>query len=226
MALQPMPLSRRALPFDHPEWIFELKYDGFRAVAVIADGRCQLVSRNGNVFKSFDILASKLPKEIRADSALIDGEIVCLDSRGRSQFSDLFYRRKEPIFVAFDLLSADGQDFRPLPLIDRKLELGRRLHSQLTHVLYCQHLELNGRGLFALACKHDLEGIVAKWKFGKYLSGRDETTWFKIRNGSYSQRGGRDKIFNRPQEPVLGAGWDACTVAATASAESPWAILA
>jgi hypothetical protein len=60
MAFQPMPLSRKPAPFDHPEWIFELKYDGFRSLAVIQNGRCQLISRNGHPFNSFDSLRKSL----------------------------------------------------------------------------------------------------------------------------------------------------------------------
>ena len=56
MAFQPMPLSRKPAPFDHPEWVFELKYDGFRSLAVIQNGRCELISRNGHPFNSFDTL--------------------------------------------------------------------------------------------------------------------------------------------------------------------------
>jgi bifunctional non-homologous end joining protein LigD len=56
MAFQPMPLSRRPLPFAHPEWVFELKYDGFRSLAVIQNGRCELISRYGHPFNSFDTL--------------------------------------------------------------------------------------------------------------------------------------------------------------------------
>jgi hypothetical protein len=58
MAFQPMPLSRKPVPFDHPEWVFELKYDGFRSLAVIQNGRTELISRNGHPFSSFDILIS------------------------------------------------------------------------------------------------------------------------------------------------------------------------
>ncbi len=142
----------------------------------------------------------------------MDGEIVCLDKNGRADFKDLFYRRKEPIFVAFDLLRANGQDMRSLPLVDRKMELRRVLWPHTEWVLYCQHIERNGISLFDLACKHDLEGIVAKWKYGPYLGGREETTWIKVRNRSYSQWEGRDEMFERPYEPIA-VGWDACVEA-------------
>jgi bifunctional non-homologous end joining protein LigD len=69
-------------PFDNPDWLFELKYDGFRALAEIRDGRCRLISRNQNPYKRFDPLCAELPRVIRKDCVL-DGEIVCLDEHGR-----------------------------------------------------------------------------------------------------------------------------------------------
>jgi bifunctional non-homologous end joining protein LigD len=117
---QPMLLGRRAEAFTDPDWLFELKYDGFLALAYIEDGNCRLVSRNGNSFKSFDSLSQLLPKEVRSRSAVIDGEIVCLDPQGCPNFHNLFYRRGELVFVAFDLLFANGEDKRALPLLERK----------------------------------------------------------------------------------------------------------
>src|SRR4051812_45892786 len=102
-----MLLGRRAEAFTDPDWLFELKYDGFRALAYVGNGKSRLVSRNANTFKSFELLSSLLPKDVRSESAVIDGEIVCLDGQGRPNFADLFYRRREPVFVAFDLLSAE-----------------------------------------------------------------------------------------------------------------------
>ena len=113
-----MPLSRRAEPFDHPDWLFEIKWDGFRSLAYIENGRCKLVSRNGNEFKSFSALNSALPLECGAKRAVLDGEIVCLDRKGNSQFRNLMFGRGEPRFYAFDLLSCDGEELRYLPLSD------------------------------------------------------------------------------------------------------------
>jgi hypothetical protein len=107
MAFQPMPLSRRPLPFDHPEWIFELNYDGFRSLAVIQNGRTQLISRNGHPFNSFSELSKSLAPH-SAGKTVLDGEIVCLDKRGRPQFRDLLFHRGEPCFYAFDLLSSSA----------------------------------------------------------------------------------------------------------------------
>jgi bifunctional non-homologous end joining protein LigD len=102
-------------------WIFEVKWDGFRALAYVHGGDCRLISRNGNQFKSFPTLAESLPAELRVQSAILDGEIVCLDRHGKTQFKDLLFRRGEPRFYAFDLLWCEGEDLRYLPLIERKL---------------------------------------------------------------------------------------------------------
>ena len=73
-----------------------IKHDGFRAIAFIADGGCRLVSRNGNEFKSFGVLAAEICEQLDAAAAVLDGEIVCLDHRGRSHFNDLLFRRGDP----------------------------------------------------------------------------------------------------------------------------------
>src|SRR2546426_7579842 len=111
-SFQPMPLSRRLRPFNHPEWLFELKYDGFRALARVEKSKCQLISRNGHPFASFSDLTDYLAGSLPTDSLVLDGEIVCLDSKGRPQFNDLLFRRGQPCFFAFDLLYADGKDWR------------------------------------------------------------------------------------------------------------------
>src|SRR5437763_14996216 len=174
---QPMPLSRRPAPFDHPDWIFELKYDGFRSLAVIQNGRAQLISRNGHPFSSFEALRKALTS-LHQDKTVIDGEIVCLDKRGRPQFRDLLFQRGEPCFFAFDLLMSDGKDLRSEKLTDRKHELRRLLtKAPASRMLYADHVERHGMALFRRVCEMDLEGIVAKHSFGPYS---EETTWFKI----------------------------------------------
>ena len=149
--------------------------DGFRCFAYIEHGRCRLVSRNGNEFKSFPALNGNLPLECRAKSAVLDGEIVCLDRKGNSQFKNLLFRRGEPRFYAFDLLSSDGEDLRYFPLSDRKRRLRRVVPQQGKRPLYCDHVEGQGERLFQLACKRDREGIVAKRKFDPYLL--DNAKW-------------------------------------------------
>src|SRR5215471_8953071 len=112
----PMPLGRKTRPFNDPEWIFELKYDGFRAHAVVEYGSCTLFSRNGHAFPSFADLADRIGNALVPRSLTLDGEIVCLDDRGHCQFNDLLFRRREPCFVAFDLLVSGGRDVRREPL--------------------------------------------------------------------------------------------------------------
>jgi bifunctional non-homologous end joining protein LigD len=213
MAFQPMPLSRKPAPFDHPEWVFELKYDGFRSLAVIQNGRTELISRNGHPFNSFDTLR-KAMTALGDGKTVLDGEIVCLDRRGRPQFNDLLFHRGEPCFFALDLLMSDGRDLRTERLTDRKHEL-RRLLSKVpaSRMQYVEHVEQYGTTLFERVCKMDLEGIVAKHSFGNYVTERERTTWFKIKNRSYSQSVGREKLFDRERhrEPV--PGWHSCELA-------------
>src|SRR5690242_12027701 len=109
-----MRLSRRLEPFDHDDWVFELKLDGFRALAYLENGTARLVSRNGNVFASFRDLAAQVAVNFRGDDAILDGEIVCLDENGCPQFEDLMFRRGELFFVAFDALQINGEDLRTL----------------------------------------------------------------------------------------------------------------
>ena len=167
-----MPLSRRALPFDHPEYLFELKYDGFRSLVVIQNGRTQLISRNGHPFNSFTDLRKQISFPF-AGKTVLDGEIVCLDRRGKPQFRDLLFHRGEPCFFAFDLLMSDGKDLRTERLTDRKHEL-RRLMSKVpeSRMRYADHVEQHGTALFQRVCETDLEGIVAKYSLAPYASER------------------------------------------------------
>ena len=84
-----------------------------------------------------------------------------LDRHGKTQFRDLLFRRGEPRFYTFDLLWCDSEDLRNLPLVERKLRLRSVVPEPRERLLYCDHVEADGEGLFQLACEHDLEGIVA-----------------------------------------------------------------
>jgi bifunctional non-homologous end joining protein LigD len=99
--LQPMRLLRIPEPFDHPDRLYEVKFDRFRALAHVGH-HCQLVSRNGHPFKSWRYLAEEIAHAVRAHKAALDGEIVCLDADGCSRFRDLLFRRDWPFFLAFD----------------------------------------------------------------------------------------------------------------------------
>ena len=87
-----MPLARFDVPFEHPDWIFEPKMDGFRALAYVEGGSCQLVSRNRNGFKTFEPLAQAIVQELTGRSVILDGEIVRPGSDGRPMFYELMRR--------------------------------------------------------------------------------------------------------------------------------------
>jgi len=191
-----MRLTQRSDPFDHRDWIFEIKHDGFRALAYVQDTQCTLVSRKAHEYKSFQLLREELVRFIKADDAILDGEIVCLAADGRSQFYDLLYRRAEPYFYAFDLLWLNGQDLRMLPLHVRKARLRALLRrSNSRRILFSDHIEEAGRHVFREACRMDLEGIVAKLKHAPYLADTRHTSWIKIKNPHYTQAEGRHELF-------------------------------
>jgi bifunctional non-homologous end joining protein LigD len=216
MAFQPMPLSRRPAPFDHPEWIFELKYDRFRSLAVMEPGRTQLISRNGHPFKSFaELRRAMSAPSFGTGKTVLDGEVVCLDKCGRPQFRDLLFHRAEPYFYAFDFLMWAGKDLRSERLTDRKQESKRLLFglTSASRLRYADHVDQYGRAPFQRVCKMDLEGIVAKHSCGPYVEDRERTTWFKIRNGSYSQMKGREELFERERHREPAPSWHCCDLA-------------
>src|SRR5205085_2282820 len=118
-AVSTMPLAVRRDPFDHSDWIFELKLDGFRSLAIIENGTARLVSRKGHVYRSFDDLCKWLGENVRHD-CILDGELVCPDENGRPHFKDLLYHRRPAFFYAFDIVALDGEDLREKVLLERK----------------------------------------------------------------------------------------------------------
>ena len=189
-----MTLARVAEPFDHSDWIFELKHDGFRSLAYLENGQCRLVSRRRNVYKSFDALRKSLG-QLRVDNAILDGELVCLDSHGHSQFYELLYRRAQPVFYAFDLVWLNGKDLRQLPLMERKEQLRQLIQkSRRPDLIYAQFVEGAGTALYREICERDLEGIVCKRKSSVYSKyGR---AWLKVKNRNYTQAKDRQELFN------------------------------
>src|SRR5262249_9254974 len=118
MRIQPIIPARRAEPFDDPAWAFELKLDGFRYIADTIEGR--LLSKQRNRLTRFGALLESLPQ-----GYVFDGEIVCLDESGRPTFNDLLFKRRDPVYIAFDLLNVEGADVRAMPLKDRRAILDR-----------------------------------------------------------------------------------------------------
>ena len=203
-----MRLGRAHKPFDDPEWLFEVKHDGFRALAYLEKDKCRLISRKGHEFSGFDPLREDIARNLRAADAVVDGEICCLGKDGRSVFHLLLFRKGLPHFYAFDLLWLDGKDLRKFPLIERKKMLNSILPHSPAQILFTPHLDGKGVQLFTAACDYDLEGIVAKRKISAYIDGADGVTdcWLKIKNPSYSQADGRHDLLasaRKPPPPVF-----------------------
>ena len=192
--MQPAVLVQQPDPFDHPDWIFEVKFDGFRSLAYVQDGGCELVSRKGKTYQRFKDLRECIGSDLKVDSAILDGEIVCLDGEGRSLFYDLMFHRGEAHLYAFDLLYLNGVDLREQPLLERKTKLREIMPETPSRLLYLDHIEEQGVELFQIGCERDLEGIVAKPKQSPYPTGRG-SSWIKIKNAGYSQAEGRRELF-------------------------------
>ncbi|MGB2888710.1 MAG: hypothetical protein WBC04_13525 [Candidatus Acidiferrales bacterium] len=183
--IDPLKVSPIPEPFDHPDWLFELKHDGFRALAYVAEGACDLISRRRHVYKSFSQLRTDITGALDVENAILDGEIMCLDSNGHSVFKELLYRRGEPVLYAFDLLWLNGGDLRQRPLLERKRMLQELIRAaKCPRLLYAQHIKALGTELFRAACAQDTEGIVAKRRTGFYVPGE---RWLKIKNPNYTQ---------------------------------------
>ena len=177
--------------FSDPNWLFEIKWDGVRALAWIADGNLTLRSRNNlDITKRYPELAS-LPEAVAARNAILDGEIVALDARGHSDFERLQERMhvRAPsenliantpvVYYVFDLLYCDGYDLREAPLLERKQLLERLLHTS-ERFRYSDHQLERGKELFELAKGNGLEGIVAKRVGSAYVSDRS-ANWLKLK---------------------------------------------
>src|SRR6266478_5667246 len=179
--VEPMLATLTDRPFSDPHWLFEIKWDGVRALARIENGDLALRSRNAiDIAKRYPELAS-LPEAFAARQAIVDGEIVALDTRGHSNFERLQERMhvRVPsenlvsqipvVYLAFDLLYCNGYDLREAPLLERKQLLQRLLHSS-ERFRYSDHQLEQGKELYELAKETGLEGIVAKRVDSPYVS--------------------------------------------------------
>jgi bifunctional non-homologous end joining protein LigD len=210
--ISPLTLSRRREPFDDPEWIFKLKHDGFRSIAYVSDKNCQLVSRSNNVFQRFMPLCTSLG-QLRVKNAILDGELICIDGEGVSQFNQLMFRRGVPYFYAFDLLWLNGRDLRQLPLIQRKERLRSLiLKANNPALLFADYIPEFGVDFFRMVCEKNLEGIVAKHRDSCYDR---SARWIKIKNLDYAQSNDRHELFEKSP------AYKKASVAATANRAAP-----
>jgi bifunctional non-homologous end joining protein LigD len=191
--IHPMLATSISDPFDGPNWLFEIKWDGYRAVAFIEKEKVRLVSRNQNELTHRYPELKDLAKSVKAKTAILDGEVVALDEQGRPSFSLMQQRTGfrpggrrgvanagvPVLYYAFDLLYLDGYDWRKLPLEERK----KKLASILTtgdSLRYSDHYEKQGKALFEMAREKDLEGILAKRRDSTYQE-RRSSDWLKIK---------------------------------------------
>lgn len=189
-----LPLIRQPDPFTDDEWLFEVKYDGFRSLAFADDGRCRLVSRKGKVYDRFRRLSSAL--SALPDGTILDGELVCIDEDGVSQFDDLMFANGPAQFFAFDILRHDGTDVRELPCLERKRLLAEVVDLDVRRLHYVDHVVGAGEQLFGMICERDMEGIIAKPAASPYREVNGRTPWIKIKNPAYTQAEDRGDLFN------------------------------
>ena len=193
--VQPIPPTWHKEPFDDPDWLFDFKYDGFRAICYLEHRRNRLISRNNNVMTRFEALAGQLAAALNIDEAILDGEIIAADETGRPVFLDLLRGTRHPCYIAFDLLWLNGIDLRSLPLSERRRALQTVLPKASPVLSEALSVEGRSRELFNLMCTNDLEGVVAKRLADRY---HPHARWLKIKNRDYSQKEGREDLLNRP----------------------------
>lgn len=180
-------------PFDSPEWLFEVKWDGYRAVAFIENGTVRLVSRNQNDLTGRYPELKDMPQFVKAKNAILDGEVVAVDEEGKPSFTLMQQRTGfrpggkraagradvPVLYYAFDLLYLDGEDWRQVSLDERKKKLASIIVAG-DSLRYSDHYEERGKALFEIAKSTGLEGIVAKRR-DSYYEERRSREWLKIK---------------------------------------------
>jgi bifunctional non-homologous end joining protein LigD len=193
MKIHPMLAESVEEAFDGTEWLFEIKWDGYRAIAFLEGGKARLVSRNQNDLTPRYPELKDMAKFIQGKMAILDGEVVALDTDGKASFSLMQQRTGfrpggrravgnadvPVLYYAFDLLYLDGYDWRRVPLEERKRKLAALLVTDDV-VRYSDHYENHGKALFEMARQKGLEGIVAK-KRASFYEERRSREWLKIK---------------------------------------------
>lgn len=190
------------------DWIYEIKFDGFRALALRGGSEARLVSRNETDFGGkFTEVMDSLSK-LNVQDAIVDGEIVALDEKGRSSFQLLqafeLGQKRPPIFYyAFDLLRLNEKDLRDLPIEQRKAKLERLLKAAPGTIRYSASLGTDAQKLLDQARQFGLEGLIGKRVGSHYEAGRRTGNWIKLKLrqeqefviGGYTEPAGSRKHF-------------------------------
>lgn len=181
--LKPMLATATNKIFNNPNWIYELKWDGYRLLANVQDGKVNLYSRNGI---SFNKKFSKIRKELEQleHDVILDGELVLLDKDGIPNFQALQnYDSKtggELRYYVFDMLFLNGHSMLELPLLERKSLIPEVLED-LEQVFFCDHIEAMGKTFYEKAIEKGLEGVIAKKADSTYAPGYRSENWLKIK---------------------------------------------
>jgi bifunctional non-homologous end joining protein LigD len=204
-AIQPMLATLVKEPFDHPDWIFEVKWDGYRAVAEIRDDGVSLYSRNRISFaRKFSPIVDSLRK-FRFD-AVLDGEIVVVDDQGHPDFQMLQHYQDSGsghlLYYVFDLLYFRRHDLTGLPLFRRK-ELLKKILPSTPKIRFSDHVSKEGVLFYNAAKEKGLEGIIAKHSQSVYEAGRRSRQWLKVKTkltqeaviAGFTEPGGGRKYF-------------------------------
>jgi bifunctional non-homologous end joining protein LigD len=167
-------------------WIYELKYDGYRVIAFVEGNRARLMTRNGNDYTTrFQPVSSSLIDWAAGRAMVLDGEMTVTDARGKTDFQALQNYMKHPqaqnlTFIVFDLLALDGTDLRNRPLSDRKEMLEALMKDAPKNLWYSRHVRGKGSESLAVACEMGMEGIVGK-KSNSIYSGTRNGDWIKLK---------------------------------------------
>lgn len=182
--IRPMLARQRPEPFDGDDWIFEIKWDGYRAIAETGPDAVRLYSRNGLSFEHAYPDVVEALRRIRR-SLVLDGEIVALDPHGVPSFQLLQNVPDRPdtpvVYYVFDLLTLDGEPLDHLPLIERKRRL-RQVLKDGPHLRYSDHVARDGKAFFALLGRRGMEGMLAKRAASPYRRGTRSADWVKVKH--------------------------------------------
>jgi bifunctional non-homologous end joining protein LigD len=181
--VQPMKAAMGSLPHEAEDhlWAYEIKWDGYRTLAFVHDGQVRLQSSNAlDVTAKYPELGD-LPGAVHAASAVLDGELVVLDSQGRPSFEGLQRHTTEVVFQAFDLLQLNGHDTTGLPYEDRRKLLADVVHAG-PHWTVPSHRVGDGAALLAATAAQGLEGVMAKRLGSVYRPGKRSPDWRKVKN--------------------------------------------
>jgi bifunctional non-homologous end joining protein LigD len=164
-------------------WVFEVKWDGYRAIATVSQSDVALTSRNGNDLTArFEHVAKEIAKAVKTPDCVLDGEVCALDESGRSSFSAMQQGKSGTplVYYVFDVLEIEGQPLVDLPLVERRKRLEALLDKRNRTVRLSETFE-DGQALLQAATEQHLEGIVAKRLDSRYAQGKRTRDWLKIK---------------------------------------------